>query len=149
MELKVNINQLNQFTKLLAQVIQPNVCIQISGGIGFGKTTFTKSLFHVFGVTERVTSPTFALIKSYDVTGFKLIHIDAYRNESKNEIGLEEYLQGSYIIVVEWPEFARSDIKRLECEIINIEIDYLDEENRIYKIENKKVEHLLHEITLD
>jgi tRNA threonylcarbamoyladenosine biosynthesis protein TsaE len=98
---------------LRARPIAPNgpTCIGLSGELGAGKTALTQALAKILRVKEHVTSPTFVIAKSYPASHprFKtLIHIDAYRIESKKElehIGWEEMLtKPETLIVVEWPE---------------------------------------------
>jgi tRNA threonylcarbamoyl adenosine modification protein YjeE len=86
--------------------------IGLSGDLGSGKTTFTKAFAEAFDIpSEEITSPTFVIMKSYDVdrNGFKkLIHIDAYRLERAEEIerlGWKELISDpGNLILIEWPE---------------------------------------------
>lgn len=86
--------------------------IALSGNLGSGKTTFTKAFAEACGINPNtVTSPTFVIMKSYDISiqGFKkLIHIDAYRLETVDQIvglGWNEFiLDPANIVLVEWPE---------------------------------------------
>ncbi len=83
----------------------------LEGDLGAGKTTFTKEIAEVLGVDkEDVHSPTFILKKEYETTHpffEKLIHIDAYRFETKEEgnvLRLDNDLRDpTSLIVVEWP----------------------------------------------
>ena len=57
------------------------------------------------GIVERVTSPTFILMKEYQGGRFPLMHLDVYRLERIQEVidlGLDEYLDPSYVVAVEW-----------------------------------------------
>ena len=61
------------------------------------------------GYTGRVTSPTFAIANEYDTPGGRVAHFDLYRildSEALFEIGFEEYLDGSRIVLIEWSENA-------------------------------------------
>lgn len=87
--------------------------LTLSGDLGAGKTTFTKGLAESLGITKNVTSPTFAIMNVYHLpqekNGIKtLVHIDAYRLESPEEIltiGAEDYLgEPNVLSVIEWPE---------------------------------------------
>ena len=83
----------------------------LEGDLGAGKTTFTKAVASLFGLPEEdVHSPTFILKKEYkgDHPFFKkLIHIDAYRFEDKEEakvLKLENDLEDpTTLVVIEWP----------------------------------------------
>lgn len=86
--------------------------------MGSGKTFFAQKLGQLMGVKDYIVSPTFVLMKIYDVSpakagqagfGFeKLIHIDAYRLESEKELinlGWEDLINDpKNLILVEWPE---------------------------------------------
>lgn len=83
----------------------------LSGELGTGKTTFVQTLAQKLGVVEVVTSPTFTIMQRYDTTDpvfTTLIHIDAYRIESIDEmqiLGFADMLaQNDTIICIEWPE---------------------------------------------
>lgn len=85
--------------------------ITLSGELGAGKTTFTKALARVLGVTDTVQSPTYVLMKSYPIAfeGFTtLVHIDAYRLEKPEEfmaLKPDSFLNNKdTLVVVEWPE---------------------------------------------
>ena len=78
------------------------------GDLGAGKTTLIKALCIVLGVTEEVTSPSFAIINEYESGGVDLIyHFDFYRIKKLEEvldIGYEEYLFSGYYCFLEWAD---------------------------------------------
>jgi tRNA threonylcarbamoyladenosine biosynthesis protein TsaE len=82
--------------------------IGLSGDLGAGKTQFVKGFARGLGYSERVLSPTFALINEYRGGKIPLFHLDLYRLENREQIrgaGLEEYLfQPKGVAVVEWIE---------------------------------------------
>lgn len=104
------------------------VVVGLGGELGAGKTTFTKSFAKALGIKETVKSPTFNILKKYEIKNKKskadikplsllnvpkedlkfLYHIDAYRiNNAKEilEIGWKEIIKDSNnIILVEWAE---------------------------------------------
>jgi tRNA threonylcarbamoyladenosine biosynthesis protein TsaE len=88
------------------------VLVTFSGDLGAGKTTLIQEIARQFGIQDTVISPTYVIMKKYDISqGGKfenLIHIDAYRIESEDEIGnigWNEYMANSKnLIFVEWPE---------------------------------------------
>ncbi len=87
------------------------VVLALKGDLGSGKTTFTQTLARALGVTEPVTSPTFVIMKGYELEGQifdTLIHIDAYRLETSVEmtvLGFANLIATPRIlIVIEWAE---------------------------------------------
>ena len=88
-----------------------NLVIALQGDLGAGKTAFTQQLAKYLGVTESVTSPTFIIMKQYEIDSEdfdSLVHIDAYRIEDESEIEplrLKEIVEQPNIVVcIEWPE---------------------------------------------
>src|SRR3954452_19817043 len=81
--------------------------IALSGDLGAGKTQLVKGIARGLGITERVHSPTFALVNIYTSGRMKLYHLDLYRLETPAQIvqaGLEEHLNPDGITVIEWAE---------------------------------------------
>ncbi|PWJ59241.1 tRNA threonylcarbamoyladenosine biosynthesis protein TsaE [Dyadobacter jejuensis] len=80
------------------------------GPMGVGKTTLIQALCRKLGVSETVTSPTFALVNEYK--GLETIyHFDFYRLEDEMEaldIGVEEYFDSGGYCFVEWPSKIES-----------------------------------------
>ena len=80
------------------------VCL--TGDLGAGKSEFTRGLAQGLGVTATVTSPSFTILNVYDDGRIPLYHFDWYRLNSVEELyemGMEEFLGGDGVAVVEWP----------------------------------------------
>jgi tRNA threonylcarbamoyladenosine biosynthesis protein TsaE len=79
--------------------------IGLNGDLGAGKTQLLKGFARGLGVTERVHSPTFALVNEYTTGRLPLFHLDLYRLETPEQIraaGLEEFLRTDGVTVIEW-----------------------------------------------
>jgi tRNA threonylcarbamoyladenosine biosynthesis protein TsaE len=103
--------------------------------MGAGKTTFIHALCDVLQVTDKVSSPTFAIINAYKSPQFATIyHMDWYRLKSEEEAinaGVEDALQQGDLCFVEWPEKA-PDL--LPDDVLNITIELLDVATRQIRI---------------
>ena len=83
-----------------------NCAVLLYGGMGAGKTHFTKGIAQGLGITDEITSPTFALVNEYYNERINLFHFDLFRINSPDdlyEIGFYDYI-GRGIIVCEWSE---------------------------------------------
>ncbi|MCM1372156.1 MAG: tRNA (adenosine(37)-N6)-threonylcarbamoyltransferase complex ATPase subunit type 1 TsaE [Bacteroides sp.] len=77
------------------------------GSMGAGKTTFIKAVCEELGVTDAVTSPTFAIVNEYNSAHGPVYHFDFYRINSVAEVmdlGFDDYAYSGNICLMEWPE---------------------------------------------
>ncbi len=79
------------------------------GKMGAGKTTFIKAVCKELGVSDVVTSPSFAIVNEYrsDIAGELIYHFDFYRIEKLEEVydmGYEDYFYSGALCFIEWPE---------------------------------------------
>jgi tRNA threonylcarbamoyladenosine biosynthesis protein TsaE len=91
----------------LAAELKPGDIVLILGELGAGKTTLVRGAAQALGVTDPVTSPTFAIGHRYQGSEVTVSHLDLYRlgglGEEEPEL-LEDYLGSGRIAFVEWPE---------------------------------------------
>ncbi len=90
----------------LAPTLLPGDVISLSGDLGAGKTVFVQGTATALAVEERVTSPTFTIVHEYNGR-YPVIHLDIYRLDSFQEVldlGFEEFLDPSAVVLVEWGE---------------------------------------------
>ena len=111
----------------LGAKLRPGSVVAFRGGLGMGKTAFTRGLAQGLGCTGRVTSPTFTIVNEYR-GNIPLFHFDMYRLDSSDalfDIGWEDYLDRGGVCAVEWSENVAEalpedtvwvDIRRLEGE---------------------------------
>ena len=91
----------------LAAVLSPGAVVAYRGGLGMGKTAFTRGLARGLGYSGRVTSPTFTIVNEYEGGRLPLFHFDMYRLEDADalfDIGWEDYLDRGGVCAVEWSE---------------------------------------------
>jgi tRNA threonylcarbamoyladenosine biosynthesis protein TsaE len=87
--------------------VSPGSVIALVGGLGAGKTHWTKGLVAGLGSTAEVTSPTFGLVHEYPGGRLPVFHLDFYRLDAADElieIGWDEYLEAGGVIVAEWAD---------------------------------------------
>lgn len=99
------------------------IVFALEGEMGAGKTQFTKGLARAMGITELVTSPTFALENEYHEGHQKLFHFDAWRLEKSDELsalGFSELIKNKSVISIEWAEKVSDTIREFDNEAIII-----------------------------
>jgi tRNA threonylcarbamoyladenosine biosynthesis protein TsaE len=89
----------------ITPILLPGDVLALAGDLGAGKTTFVQGLAAGLRIPERVTSPTFILMREYFGGRYPLVHMDIYRLGNMQEVidlGYEEFLDPGHIIAVEW-----------------------------------------------
>ncbi|MCQ2457426.1 MAG: tRNA (adenosine(37)-N6)-threonylcarbamoyltransferase complex ATPase subunit type 1 TsaE [Clostridia bacterium] len=116
--------------KALAAYLEKGDVVLLHSDLGAGKSELTRGIAEGLGVAETVTSPSFTILNVYESGRIPLYHFDWYRLESAEELyelGMDEYLGGNGIAVVEWPERCAEAVPERRIEIM---IEPLDEETR-------------------
>ena len=111
--------------------LKPGNKVFLYGEMGVGKTTFVRYLINGFQkknklILTEVTSPTFNLLSEYSINNLTIKHYDLYRLKNESEVdslGLFEE-EPDTIILVEWPEIIKRDLKNLVKLYFSYENDY-------------------------
>jgi tRNA threonylcarbamoyladenosine biosynthesis protein TsaE len=101
-------DELIQLACKIGTVLQPGDVLLLEGGLGVGKTTFTRHLIQGLGYTESVTSPTFRILHRYDTVKGPIFHADLYRLSHENEVhhlDIEAiFREKKGVLIVEWAD---------------------------------------------
>lgn len=116
----------------VASSLRPGDVVVLAGGLGAGKTLFTKGLATGLGVEEQVVSPSFVLVREYRSGFMPVIHADVYRLGSINEFDDLDVLELSKdgVLVIEWGGAVES---ALPLDHLRIEFIVEDDGARILK----------------
>ena len=95
------------------------------GKMGSGKTTFIKAVCEELGVTDVITSPTFAIVNEYqsEQTPKPIFHFDFYRIKKLEEVydmGYEDYFYSGTLCFLEWPELIE---EILPADVVKVKIE--------------------------
>ena len=109
----------------LAGQLKAGDVILLEGELGAGKSEFARGVAKGLGVQETVTSPSFTILNVYDSGVIPLYHFEWYRLESAEELyelGMDEYLCGDGVSLVEWPGRCPDAVPE-SCLVIRIETE--------------------------
>lgn len=112
----------------LGRTLGPGAVVAYFGGLGMGKTAFTRGLARGLGCRGRVTSPTFTIVNEYQGR-IPLFHFDMYRLPDADalfDIGWEDYLDRGGVCAVEWSENVTEAMEGA----VSVTIDVLGENTR-------------------
>ncbi|TXJ62888.1 tRNA (adenosine(37)-N6)-threonylcarbamoyltransferase complex ATPase subunit type 1 TsaE [Prevotella brunnea] len=109
MEIQIkSLDTIQEAAKTFIENIGKNKVFAFYGKMGAGKTTFIKAVCETLGVTDVITSPTFAIVNEYtDGEDNPIYHFDFYRIKKLEEVydmGYEDYFYSGNLCLLEWPE---------------------------------------------
>jgi tRNA threonylcarbamoyladenosine biosynthesis protein TsaE len=94
----------------IGRALRAPALVTLMGDLGAGKTTLVQAICRGLGVSEPVTSPTFALIHEYAAPSARVVHCDLYRLDTSAQVetlGLDDvFSDANAIVLIEWPERA-------------------------------------------
>jgi tRNA threonylcarbamoyladenosine biosynthesis protein TsaE len=129
--------QTRRFGARLSALLQAGDLICLEGGLGTGKTCLVQGIGQGMGVVEPITSPSFTLIAEYRPPAPVpvLYHVDLYRLhvpvEEARALGLEDYMLGDGVCVIEWAERAEQILPEERLWIV---LRYVDQSKRGFLI---------------
>ena len=112
MEIKIqSLDQIHEAARQFIAEMGDNTVFALYGIMGAGKTTFIKAVCEELGVSDVITSPTFAIVNEYrsDTAGELIYHFDFYRIKKLEEVydmGYEDYFYSGALCFIEWPELV-------------------------------------------
>ena len=130
MEMSYSLSELSQVAGALLKAYGQKPIWAFQAPMGAGKTTLIAAICKEMGITDHVTSPTFAIMNEYDVAGKLVFHMDWYRLQDEKEAlraGVEAALEQADHCFIEWPENAKGLLPE-NTQVFQIEI--LDPEHR-------------------
>ena len=109
----------------MADWLRPGDTVLLQGSLGAGKSELARGIAEGLGVRETVTSPSFTILNVYESGRVPLYHFDWYRLEDEEELyelGMDEYLGGDGIALVEWPERCPEAVPA-DCLLVRFETE--------------------------
>lgn len=122
--------------KTIAATLKGGELIALYGGMGMGKTAFTRGVAEGLGISGGVSSPTFALVHEYAGGRLPLYHFDMYRVTSWDDLystGFFDYLDTDAVLVIEWSENIDGALPEKKISIVVERGE--GEEQRVFHVE--------------
>lgn len=130
-----SIGETQEFAQKILEGLHGENVIALFGDLGAGKTTFSQGIGKALGIARHLQSPTFTIVKVYDVTSHKdfktLQHIDLYRLETPSQvkgIGITDLINDKEsLVLIEWAEKMGSLLPKKRIEV---HMEYIDDTKR-------------------
>ena len=128
MEIKIeSLDQIHEAAREFINAMGDNTVFALYGKMGAGKTTFVKALCEELGVSDVITSPTFAIVNENREL---IYHFDFYRIKKLSEVydmGYEDYFYSGALCFIEWPELVE---ELLPGDAVKVTIEELEDGSR-------------------
>jgi len=132
-----NLKDTNKFGQKLAQITREDDIFCLKGNLGSGKTSIARAFIKYFTKSDKILSPTFPMLITYEYANNVIWHYDMYRLENPADVwnlSLEEAFNKG-IILIEWPEIIEHLIPNKKIEIT---IKDITGNRRLIKINGRK-----------
>ena len=113
----------------IADALEPGDIVALTGELGTGKTALTGYIAEGLGISEKVISPTFTIVKLYESGRVPLAHFDVYRLSGAEELfdaGASEIIGGRFASVIEWADIVAN---ALPSDALLVHLTYGNEED--------------------
>ena len=137
MEIKIqSLESIHEAAREFIAAMGDNTVFALYGKMGAGKTTFVKALCKELGVSDVISSPTFAIVNEYrsDETGELIYHFDFYHIKKLSEVydmGYEDYFYSGALCFIEWPELVE---ELLPGDAVKVTIEELEDGSRVIRL---------------
>ncbi len=134
-----SVEETRNLGRVIGSNISPGDIVLLTGGLGAGKTTLTQGILWGLGSDEYARSPTFVLVNEYNAR-IPVYHMDLYRLDTFEEIdglGLEDYLFGDGLCVIEWADKARG---YFPLDHVDISIETISDSARVFTLDTGHIE---------
>ncbi len=137
MEIKIqSLESIHEAAREFIAAMGDNTVFALYGKMGAGKTTFVKALCEELGVSDVISSPTFAIVNEYrsDETGEVIYHFDFYRiNKLREgyEMGYEDCFYSGALGFIGWPERYE---ELLPGDAVKVTIEELEDGSRVIRL---------------
>jgi len=134
-----------RLAEALATELRAGDVVLVAGEVGTGKTTFVRAACRALGVTDRVTSPSFTIGRTYSGR-LPVSHVDLFRLETlegEDPTLLSDYLRPEAVSFVEWPEAAALEVDPRRV-ALRVRLAHLDGDARGFWAQGRS--HLLRQI---
>lgn len=134
-----SVEETRNLGRVIGSNISPGDILLLTGGLGAGKTTLTQGILWGLGSDEYARSPTFVLVNEYHAR-VPVYHMDLYRLDTFEEIdglGLEDYLFGDGLCVIEWADKAQG---YFPLDHVDISIEAVSDNTRVFTLDSGHTE---------